>query len=179
MDKHSPREARQLDYISQFSTDIQFIKGDSNVVADSLSRCDVNQLLSSIDISLDNIAKLQQTDVELHICRQKSSLQLQDIPIPLSNTTIVCDVSTGVHRPFVPQSCRKPLFEYLHSLSHPGVRATVKLISERFVWPKMNSDIRKWARQCLQCQRFKVHHHTVTTPKQFNSPEKTILACAY
>nr|CAH8856759.1 unnamed protein product [Trichobilharzia regenti]CAH8862441.1 unnamed protein product [Trichobilharzia regenti] len=171
LDRHSPREARQLDYISQFSTDIQFIKGDSNIVADSLSRCDVNHL-SSIDISLDNIAKLQKNDAELHTCRRNSSLQLQDVPIPLSDTTIVCDVSTGVHRPFVPLSCRKTLFEHLHSLSHPGVRATVKLISERFVWPKMNSDIRKWARQCLQCQRSKVHHHTVTPPKQFNLPDK-------
>ncbi|CAH8632681.1 unnamed protein product, partial [Schistosoma mattheei] len=33
-DKHSPREARQLDYISQFTTDIQFVKGNTNVVAD-------------------------------------------------------------------------------------------------------------------------------------------------
>ena len=36
----------------------------------------------------------------------------------------------------------------------------------------MNSDIQKWARQWLQCQRSKVHHHTVTTPKQFNLPDK-------
>nr|CAH8868540.1 unnamed protein product [Trichobilharzia regenti] len=171
LDRHSPREARQLDYISQFSTDIQFIKGDSNIVADSLSRCDVNHL-SSIDISLDNIAKLQKNDAELHTCRRNSSLQLQDVPIPLSDTTIVCDVSTGVHRPFVPLSCRKALFEHLHSLSHPGVRATVRLISERFVWPKMNSDIRRWARECIQCQCSKVHRHTITTPKTFKLPER-------
>ncbi|CAH8847603.1 unnamed protein product [Trichobilharzia szidati] len=151
---------------------IQFIEGDSNIVADSFSRCDVNQLLSSIDISSDNIVKLQKNDAELHTCRRKSSLQLQDIPIPLSDTTIICDVSTGVHRPFVPQSCRKPLFEHLHSLCHPAVRATVKLISERFVWPKVNSNIRRWARQCLQCQTSKIHHHTVTTTKQFNLPDK-------
>ena len=172
LDRHSPREARQLDYISQFSTDIQYIKGDANVVADSLSRRDLNHLLKPIDVSLETIARLQQDDTELLTCRERSSLQLRDIPIPLSDTTIVCDVSTGVHRPFVPQPCRKALFHHLHALSHPGVRATVKLISERFVWPKMNSDIRKWARECLQCQRSKVHRHTVTIPQQFDLPER-------
>ncbi|TNN13855.1 Transposon Tf2-9 polyprotein, partial [Schistosoma japonicum] len=35
-------EARQLDYISQLTTDIRFIKGDVNVVADTLSRRELN-----------------------------------------------------------------------------------------------------------------------------------------
>lgn len=39
-DKASPRQLRQLDYIGQFSTDIIHIAGDSNIVADSLSRID-------------------------------------------------------------------------------------------------------------------------------------------
>ena len=38
MDKASPRQARQLGIISQYSTEIQHIKGENNVVADDLSR---------------------------------------------------------------------------------------------------------------------------------------------
>jgi transposase InsO family protein len=45
-------------------------------------------------------------------------------------------------------------------LSHPGINATVKLVSERFVWPGIKRDCRKWARGCLDCQRSKVHRHT-------------------
>lgn len=37
-DKASPRQARHLDYISQFTTDIQHISGSENVTADFLSR---------------------------------------------------------------------------------------------------------------------------------------------
>lgn len=35
-DKHNPRDIRYLDYISQFTSDIQYIKGSSNTVADTL-----------------------------------------------------------------------------------------------------------------------------------------------
>lgn len=36
-DKLSPRRNRQLDYISQFSTDIKHVTGSDNTVADALS----------------------------------------------------------------------------------------------------------------------------------------------
>uniref|UniRef100_A0AA85KAF6 Reverse transcriptase RNase H-like domain-containing protein n=1 Tax=Trichobilharzia regenti TaxID=157069 RepID=A0AA85KAF6_TRIRE len=116
LDKHSPREARQLDYISQFSTDIQYIKGDA--------RSDINQLQTSVDISLDRMAQLQRDDVELRTCRGNSSLQFKEASILLSDATTVCDVSIGTNRSFVPLGCRKALFEHLHSLSPPRVRAT-------------------------------------------------------
>ena len=34
----TPRQARHLDYISQFTSDIRHVSGSSNVVADTLSR---------------------------------------------------------------------------------------------------------------------------------------------
>ena len=82
------------------------------------------------------------------------------IPIPTSNSTIVCDVSTGVPRPYVPEKFRQAVFESLHSLSHPSIRATQWLITARFVWPHINSDIRKWTKSCLQCQKSKILRHT-------------------
>jgi cleavage and polyadenylation specificity factor subunit 1 len=37
-DKCSPRQFNHLDFIAQFTTDIQHISGQDNVVADALSR---------------------------------------------------------------------------------------------------------------------------------------------
>jgi hypothetical protein len=37
LDKCSPRQFRYLDYIGQFTTDIRYIKGQDNNVADALS----------------------------------------------------------------------------------------------------------------------------------------------
>ncbi|CAH8473529.1 unnamed protein product [Schistosoma mattheei] len=171
-DKHPPREARQLDYISQFTTDIRFIKGHTNIVADALSRRDINTMVLNHDISLETLAKLQADDAELKVCKEKSSLDLKPVPIPLSDTFIMCDTSTGNNRPFVPHACRRKIFQHLHGLSHPGIRATTKLITERFVWPKINSDVKRWTRNCLQCQRSKIQKHTYSPIGKFPVPDK-------
>lgn len=46
LDKISERQIRQLDYISQFSTDIVYVKGEDNVVADALSRINAIEMPS-------------------------------------------------------------------------------------------------------------------------------------
>ncbi|BHF65763.1 hypothetical protein SprV_0200877600 [Sparganum proliferum] len=102
---------------------------------------------------------------------EDSSLHLQDVPLPTGAGTITCDLSTGHERPFVPATLRRQVFNVLHNLSHPGVRATVKLITDRFVWPNINRDVRRWTRSCLPCQRAKTHRHTITPPGTFATPD--------
>ena len=63
------------------------------------------------------------------------------------------------------------VFDSLHSLAHPGVRATQQLITERFVCPGMNTDVRKWTKACLQYQRSKIQHQTVTPLSTFATPD--------
>lgn len=66
LEKASPRQARQLSYIGQFSTDIQFIKGQENSVADTLSRLDTISIPSSIDFQ--TLANYQE-DEDLEILK--------------------------------------------------------------------------------------------------------------
>ncbi|GFY01933.1 integrase catalytic domain-containing protein [Trichonephila clavipes] len=63
-DKCSPRQIRQLDFISQFTTNIVHIPGSENIAADVLSRVSAITFPSQIDY--DCIAETQQTDQELH-----------------------------------------------------------------------------------------------------------------
>ena len=42
--KHSPRQTRHLDYITQFTNDIHHIKGTANVAADMLSQVVIDSL---------------------------------------------------------------------------------------------------------------------------------------
>ena len=169
-DRHSPREIRHLDYISQFTADIRHISGRDNIVADTLSRVEVNLLTNRV-IDLDELAQLQEVCPELAQHRQSSVLQLRDKPLPTSDGTIACDMSTGTARPFVPAGLRKQVFTSLHSNSHPGIRATAKLIAARYVWPNMRKDITQWTRQCTACQRAKVHRHNVTPLGTFAKPD--------
>ncbi len=55
---------------------------------------------------------------------------------------------------------RRTLFEALHGLAHPGVKASVTLIPSRFSWRGLAKDVRVWVQSCVACQRAKVHKHT-------------------
>ena len=139
---------RHLDFVSQFTSDIRYIKGSKNPVADALSRVSVNAVQPSIDFK--KLAADEQEDSELsELMAFSTSLELSPVPLQAVDTTVICDLSTGVPRPFVPVSFRRAVFESLHSLSHPGIRAIQKLITARYVWPGINADVRRWARSCL------------------------------
>ncbi|GFS94539.1 hypothetical protein TNCV_2015401 [Trichonephila clavipes] len=73
-------------------------------------------------------------------------------------------------RLFVPEIFRREIFHNLHALSHPGVRTSLKMVSERYVWPSMRQDVALWARTCLQCQRAKVSRHTRSEIGKFEIP---------
>ncbi|BHF79607.1 hypothetical protein SprV_0702272800 [Sparganum proliferum] len=124
----------------------------------------------AIDFTL--MAEAQRSDDELSQYRHEdSSLRLQDVPLPTGTGTITCDLSTGQERPFVPATLRRRVFNALYNLSQPGVRATVKPITDRFVWSNINRDVRRWTRSCLSCQRAKTHWHTTTPPGTFATPD--------
>ena len=127
-DKYTPRQVRHLDYISQFTGDIRHVKGMDNTVADALSRSSVNQLHATQAPALDMelMAKAQTEDPELRTLQSSTSSSLQFITVPqlTSPSILVCDNTTGTPRPFVPAAFRRIVFDSLHSLAHPGVRAT-------------------------------------------------------
>ncbi|BHF80221.1 hypothetical protein SprV_0702334500 [Sparganum proliferum] len=131
-DKLKPREIRQLDCISQFTSDIRHIDGSRNEVADALSRPSIAHLQLSPGIDLAEMAA-EQRRVGSPCDEDVFGLQLQELPLTTGNGTILCDVSTSSHRPFVPPSLRRKVFSSLHNLSRPGSRATDKLVSDRFV----------------------------------------------
>lgn len=58
------------------------------------------------------------------------------------------------------------------SLSYPEVRASVKLVSSKFVWPGLCKSVKEWAAACIPCQRAKVYKHTKAPLEQFLIPSK-------
>ncbi|GFX66197.1 retrovirus-related Pol polyprotein from transposon 17.6 [Trichonephila clavipes] len=138
-DKCSPRQIRQLDFIFQFTTNIVHIPGSDNIAADVLSRVSAITFPSQIDY--DCIAETQQTDQELHtLIASGTSLELKKVTFPNSSTEIMCDLSTGTARPYIPKQHRQDVFSAMHNLSHPGIRRSVHLMKQRFVWPSISSD---------------------------------------
>lgn len=166
-DKCSPRQFRYLDFISQFSTDIRYVSGPQNIVADALSR--IEEITRAIDY--DALASSQEKDCELQeLLDEGSSLKLEKVKSEYLDRPLYCDVSTSSPRPFVTTSFRRQVFDSLHQLSHPGAKATTKLVSQRFVWPGIRKDCRRWASECTDCQRCKITRHTISPTTPFSQP---------
>lgn len=169
---HTARERRQMSYISEFTTDIRHVKGGDNEVADALSRNPVNAITPILPVDFPALAAAQREDDELkHLLTATTALNLEWIPVPGSEDKVCCDTSVSRTRPFVPASLRRHVFESLHRLSHPGIRATQRLVTARFVWPGVNRDVRRWARECVACQRSKIQRHTSTALGTLPTPD--------
>ena len=140
-DRHSPREANHLDFISQFTTDIRHLSGSENVEADTLSRFCINNL-NVEPFSMKEMALQQRNLLPNNELGPGASLQLRKVRVPGSSMDIWCDVSQRLLRPFVPMSMRRAVFEHFHGSLHPSIRASVKMITNRFVWPSIRNDVR-------------------------------------
>jgi hypothetical protein len=55
-------------------------------------------------------------------------------------------------------------FFYFHNISHPGRLASWCMVSSRFFWRGLASDITAWSRACLHCQQSKIHRHMPAAP---------------
>lgn len=175
-EKASPRQARYLDLIGQYTTDLRHIKGSDNIIADFLSRINhqsnVNESEEVCTIDYDEIAKHQPTDPDFHTM-QSGSADMKLLSLPQTKMKIYCDVSQPDKiRPFIPFRFRQIVFNSIHGLSHPGVQATTKLLTDRFVWPSINKDCKQMVQHCLACQRSKIHRHNKSQIGQIHMPDE-------
>lgn len=170
MEKATPRQIRHLDFISQFTTDLRHISGKNNITADLLSRIEQIQA-----IDYNQLADDQTTDEELQQIvngNVQTALDLKQILIPGSVKTLYCDTSTNRIRPYITPRFRRAVTQITHQLSHPGARATQRLVSERYVWPGMNKFITNFVKFCHECQRNKVQRHIRTPVDNIIVPDR-------
>lgn len=126
----------------------------------------------SSSINFGAVAADQTNDVELQGLLRSSSLKLEKRTLPASNVQLYCDVSIeGKIRPYIPSQHRQTVLSVVHGLAHPGIRATRKLVSDRFVWDGMNKDINHFVKYCISCQRSKVLRHTIAPIGEFGFPK--------
>jgi hypothetical protein len=156
-----------------------YVPGTSNVVADALSRPAAAATgTARICAAITNRSPLDLKDMALRqiLCPQvqalRSSPGLWIITQKVSDLDLIGDLSTGTFRPLVPRDLRRQIFEHLHGTAHPGRRPTYRLISSRYVWKGLSTDVTAWAKACLGCQRAKVHRHVQVPPQHIPVPTR-------
>ena len=166
-DAWSPRVRRQLSEISEYQCTLEYIKGKENTIADALSR-HVAPLIQ-LGINYADIERAQRNCEDLEEMKKHSpSLKWQ--LFKFGDYKILCDVSTGRPRPYIPTELRKTIFNIAHSISHPSAKSTSTLITNKYVWKAMRRDIKTWTRECDRCQRFKVNKHVESGIQPYDTP---------
>ena len=137
-----------------------------------MSRPEITAALSPSFIDYTELVLAQRDDPSIReLSQSMTSLKLCERAIPNSGLLLFGDTSTGKFRPIIPNSLRTTIFERMHNHSHPGIKATQKLIGERFVWPNMRRDIAEKCRTCISCQQTKITRHQVTPLQHFRTPD--------
>lgn len=164
----TPRQTTHLSYLSEFNVEIRHVKGEDNVVADALSRFNVDAIQSTL-WSMDELAEAQKVDPELNTdLANARGLK----PITIGGKTIIAEVKDGNRiRYFVPEPLRKRCFDSYHTLMHDGSKSSKKRISQEYFWPNMNKDIARWAKNCLRCQGSKPGKHAKVPPTPIDVPD--------
>lgn len=172
--ERSPRQTRHLEYISQFTSDIRHISGDTNIVADTLSRTFEVEEYKVTDLNIKTLFEEQQRDKVLQeiISDKSKHLNLKFLKNDDLKINIWCECSSRTPRPYVPLNLRKTIFDKLHNIAHPGISATRKLITKRYFWPNMSKELNTWSKQCLNCQKSKIFIHTKSSVKKIDIPKE-------
>ena len=147
-DAWTSRQQRHLSTIAETCCTIEYLSGKQNAVADARSLVEISTIQLGVNYQ-DRVAA-QLTDPETKDA--KTSITNLRWKVKIRETSL--------------------LFEMIHTLSHPSIRATVQLVTEKFVWHAMKKDITAWTRTCVSCQRSKIHRHTKASLGSFQQPTR-------
>jgi hypothetical protein len=146
-----------------------YLPGLKIVIADFLSR-PTPQATESVPVDYEEMAVEQNRCMETQRLLSNTSFKLAFCQTAAQ--CLACDVSTGVFRPIVGQKFRKNIFAHFHNVAHPGRLTSRRIISSRFVWRDLSSDITAWTRRCLSCQWGKIHCHIRLAPQPIPIPQR-------
>lgn len=74
--------------------------------------------------TMEELASAQREDEELRtLLDSNTSLILRKFILSGTGSSLYCDCSTDVIRPFVPKALRRKIFEAVHNLAHPSGKA--------------------------------------------------------
>jgi len=151
---------------------VEHIDGTRDVIPDALSRFEVACNIATVpDVSQFAADQAHDPDLQkLLDCSTFSSCRL--VPQQTEHGVVYVDTTHGKARPYVPANLRRNVVTALHSQAHPGINATVKLVTNRYCWPGMSRQIRVWTRCCQNCQKSKVHRHTISPIAPFAPPDR-------
>ena len=161
------RRARWSELLQEYTFDINYIKGSTNVVADALSRrpdLRLGLMLQSMTVeAASNILLLHdeiRTSCSADAAYQKAlkTAKRREGRFTVGSDDLLYYQGKQGPRLYIPTSMRESLMYEAHdapTAGHLGMDKTLERLSRRFYWPSMESSVRQYVKTCSSCQRSK------------------------
>lgn len=162
----NPRIGRWFVRLSEFNYRIQYLSGNQNCVADSLSRFPVDSAeetpiiglpIMGININTDWIAAMQRASTEILEVRNK--LENGDEETHTKFTMYngrVYRITKGRWRIYVPVELRHEVVANAHkSLAHLGIDKTLSKLKETYYFPGMRKYVTTYINRFINCIYYK------------------------
>ncbi|KAK3575646.1 hypothetical protein QTP86_031604 [Hemibagrus guttatus] len=146
----NPRQARWALFFTRFNFTLSYRPGSKNAKADVLSRLH----------SLDNPNEDPEPILPERLFANPISWSEEMLPQPDASTDGPPGCPPGLQ--FVPRSRRTNLIHSTHTplgTGHPGITGTLSLLQQRFWWPRMAADIKRYVQGCRECAMAKTPCH--------------------
>ena len=162
--------------IEEYGPEIKYIKGENNIVADALSRLDIDETNPTMEYEITNdmlaerydISKLSDNEhpvtfrtIEKH---QKKDRTLINKLKTNKNYTLKTfrggeksyDLVLRHDKIVIPSTLKRKVLEWYHTyLLHPGLNRTEETIRQHLWWKSLREDVQAHIKICDKCQRFK------------------------
>ena len=127
--------------LMEFEMEIRHIKGTENIDADALSR--------AVCIVSSTLAEEQSKDESLMTCKKKEPTKFREKDGILYR---IDSDGTVPPRLCVPRKLREKVLKELHDeCGHQGIAKTLDRVRDRFYWPYLRDDVKRWLRKCEPC----------------------------
>ncbi|GBG71146.1 hypothetical protein CBR_g8448 [Chara braunii] len=150
---------RWIEVIDQYDFKLEYLKGENNKVADALSRrADYLGALVSDEVTQSLVGAYQEDPVTMDIIRKlQAKDKATESEFVMVDGLLYLD-KAGIKRLVVPSSeplCSLFLGECHDATGHFGYKKTSANLVQRFWWPGMFNDAKKYVETCQVCQRDK------------------------
>ncbi|KAK3526590.1 hypothetical protein QTP70_030730 [Hemibagrus guttatus] len=146
----NPRQARWALFFTRFNFTISYRPGSKNIKADALLH------IHSPEESTDDPEPI----IPEQLFVSPITWSEETFPEPSASTNTPPGCPQGLQ--YIPRTRRTPLIHSTHTslgTGHPGVNETLSLLKQRFWWPNMTSNVRKYVQGCRECAMSKSPRH--------------------